>query len=121
MCSSTERIRKVVIACGHTARIVALLNSRLFERLQLPIVTVVSNLSLEGLMFCTVYYFNTNCNHQDVGIQAILKLQGAFAIFSKFSLNHENVAVQAQALMAISNLLISGMLLVQHLISLIIF
>jgi hypothetical protein len=58
--------------------------------LQLPIITVIANFTLET-----------------PGVDAVLRLNGAFTLFCRFALIHQDVAVQTQALMAVSNLLVN--------------
>lgn len=100
-----ERIRKVVIACGHTLRIVSLLGSHLFERLELPIVTVVSNLTLESKLISYSFLLN---NLLGAGVDTVLGLTGAFRVFAKCAVWHESKEVRTQALGAVANLLVTG-------------
>lgn len=102
-----------MIACGHTVRIVSLLGSHLFERLELPIVTVIANLTKERMsffFFSLLFLLLIMLLLLAQGVEAVLRLTGAFRVFAKLAIWHENRELRASALMAVANLMINGML-----------
>lgn len=52
--------------------------------------------------------FNKNV---DEGVASVLRLNGAFRVFCKLAIWHENRELRASAMMAVANLMVNGIIL----------